>query len=175
MEKIILLMCLFLPFAGSPGADRLLCPKRVEAAVGLDVTLHCCLQTRQTPEVTFVQWTFNGSELVILYRSRAVSAEHIPAEQFKGRVSFSQRDKLNFSVTISAVQKTDQGIYSCKAGAKRRFTCETELLVGTGGERSTGFKLMTISCAGLVVLIFAVVLYVIYSKSNVCHLFYCYF
>uniref|UniRef100_A0A3Q3LNU4 Ig-like domain-containing protein n=1 Tax=Mastacembelus armatus TaxID=205130 RepID=A0A3Q3LNU4_9TELE len=106
--------------------------KRVEAAVGLDVTLHCCLQTRQTPEVTFVQWTFNGSELVILYRSRAVSAEHIPAEQFKGRVSFSQRDKLNFSVTISAVQKTDQGIYSCKAGAKRRFTCETELLVGTG-------------------------------------------
>ncbi|XP_051237124.1 uncharacterized protein LOC127352627 [Dicentrarchus labrax] len=114
--------------------DLLTCqPSPVVAAVGEDVTLDCHLKLRRNVTHKTVEWTFNESELVLVYRSRGFSANQ--AERFKGRASLDSSGSLSegkLPVKISSVGKTDAGTYSCSVGTRReRISCSTELIVDT--------------------------------------------
>ncbi|XP_027143457.1 uncharacterized protein LOC104939328 isoform X2 [Larimichthys crocea] len=112
--------------------DQLTCPKAVEETVGGNVTLDFHFKSQRNVAGELIEWKFNNSIYVLVYRSRGVSGS-IQADQFKSRASLESTDNIakgKLAVKISSLTNMDAGTYSCFVGRKtERRSCSIQLII----------------------------------------------
>ncbi|TKS93289.1 Myelin-oligodendrocyte glycoprotein [Collichthys lucidus] len=105
-----------------PEMDQLTCPKAVEATVGGNVTLDFHFKSQRNVAGELIEWKFNNSVHVLVYRSGGVSGS-IQADRFKSRASLESTDNIakgKLAVKISSLTNMDAGTYSCFVGPHQR-------------------------------------------------------
>ncbi|KAG8005929.1 Myelin-oligodendrocyte glycoprotein, partial [Nibea albiflora] len=119
------------------GMDQLICPTSVQATVGESVTLDFHFKSQLDVTSELIEWKFNNSIRVLVFRSRGVSKDQ--ADQFRSRASLLSADDVSkgkLAVKISALTRMDAGMYSCfvgRGGTKR--SCSVELIIPSSEER----------------------------------------
>lgn len=112
--------------------DQLTCLKAVEATVGGNVTLDFHFKSQRNVAGELIEWKFNNSIYVLVYRSRGVSGSD-QADQFKSRASLESTDNIakgKLAVKISSLTNMDAGTYSCFVGRKtERRSCSIQLII----------------------------------------------
>ncbi|XP_017271007.1 junctional adhesion molecule-like [Kryptolebias marmoratus] len=91
-------------------ARKLNVPPGVTGSLGDNVTLPCQIQSQEETKITQIQWDFtqpegNKNSIIVFNIQYGISIHESP---LKGRVNISEQ-----SLTITDVEKTDEGLYTC--------------------------------------------------------------
>uniref|UniRef100_A0A3B5LTE6 Ig-like domain-containing protein n=1 Tax=Xiphophorus couchianus TaxID=32473 RepID=A0A3B5LTE6_9TELE len=95
-----------------PGEYQL--EKPIKAQVGSDVILPCLVKPPVNVRDAAVEWMFDSSKTVHLFRNEADDRES-QDDRYKGRtyLNHTMLELGNISLKLSNVTKNDEGIYSC--------------------------------------------------------------
>ncbi|XP_027894878.1 myelin-oligodendrocyte glycoprotein-like isoform X2 [Xiphophorus couchianus] len=88
--------------------------KPIKAQVGSDVILPCLVKPPVNVRDAAVEWMFDSSKTVHLFRNEADDRES-QDDRYKGRtyLNHTMLELGNISLKLSNVTKNDEGIYSC--------------------------------------------------------------